>query len=386
MDRTEYLIIGSGISGYSATKVIREKEPDSMITVITRNKDLEKYRSRLSSSAYDNFEEKDLWMQSIDWYYDNDVELILNAEVVKVDTANNTLHLDDMRSIKYCKLLIATGSRIVLPVVDYGDMENVVMIKTPQDLISEEFTNPKNILVIGASVPGIQESILLKQMGKEVSIVEHGDTILYPALNTELSKKIIGDLEELGIKIYIGSEIETVIGEEEIEKIITTKGDSIDVDLLVLNKGIKSNIEFIMGSEIDYDIGIKVNEYLQTSVENIFGAGDCVEFDKQLVGQWDSSLKQGKTAGENMTGGKQRYRYPDEVKIIEIGSKSLFTYGETSSNSNYETVENPKQFMQLFYNSEDKNEDNLIGVAQYGNITDKDKYVEKILDNRRNKI
>lgn len=386
MDRTEYLIIGSGISGYSATKVIREKEPDSMITVITRNKDLEKYRSRLSSSAYDNFEEKDLWMQSIDWYYDNDVELILNAEVVKVDTANNTLHLDDMRSIKYCKLLIATGSRIVLPVVDYGDMENVVMIKTPQDLISEEFTNPKNILVIGASVPGIQESILLKQMGKEVSIVEHGDTILYPALNTELSKKIIGDLEELGIKIYIGSEIETVIGEEEIEKIITTKGDSIDVDLLVLNKGIKSNIEFIMGSEIDYDIGIKVNEYLQTSVENIFGAGDCVEFDKQLVGQWDSSLKQGKTAGENMTGGKQRYRYPDEVKIIEIGSKSLFTYGETSSNSNYETVENPKQFMQLFYNSEDKNEDNLIGVALYGNITDKDKYVEKILDNRRNKI
>ncbi len=141
-----------------------------------------------------------------------------------------------------------------------------------------------------------------------------------------------------------------------------------------------------MGSEIDYDIGIKVNEYLQTSVENIFGAGDCVEFDKQLVGQWDSSLKQGKTAGENMTGGKQRYRYPDEVKIIEIGSKSLFTYGETSSNSNYETVENPKQFMQLFYNSEDKNEDNLIGVALYGNITDKDKYVEKILDNRRNKI
>ena len=386
MDRTEYLIIGSGISGYSATKVIREKEPDSMITVITRNKDLEKYRSRLSSSAYDNFEEKDLWMQSIDWYYDNDVELILNAEVVKVDTANNTLHLDDMRSIKYCKLLIATGSRIVLPVVDYGDMENVVMIKTPQDLISEEFTNPKNILVIGASVPGIQESILLKQMGKEVSIVEHGDTILYPALNTELSKKIIGDLEELGIKIYIGSEIDTVIGEGEIEKIITTKGDSIDVDLLVLNKGIKSNIEFIMGSEIDYDIGIKVNEYLQTSVENIFGAGDCVEFDKQLVGQWDSSLKQGKTAGENMTGGKQRYRYPDEVKIIEIGSKSLFTYGETSSNSNYETVENPKQFMQLFYNSEDKNEDNLIGVALYGNITDKDKYVEKILDNRRNKI
>lgn len=386
MDRTEYLIIGSGISGYSATKVIREKEPDSMITVITRNKDLEKYRSRLSSSAYDNFEEKDLWMQSIDWYYDNDVELILNAEVVKVDTANNTLHLDDMRSIKYCKLLIATGSRIVLPVVDYGDMENVVMIKTPQDLISEEFTNPKNILVIGASVPGIQESILLKQMGKEVSIVEHGDTILYPALNTELSKKIIGDLEELGIKIYIGSEIDTVIGEGEIEKIITTKGDSIDVDLLVLNKGIKSNIEFIMGSEIDYDIGIKVNEYLQTSVENIFGAGDCVEFDKQLVGQWDSSLKQGKTAGENMTGGKQRYRYPDEVKIIEIGSKSLFTYGETSSNSNYETVENHKQFMQLFYNSEDKNEDNLIGVALYGNITDKDKYVERILDNRRNKI
>lgn len=386
MDRTEYLIIGSGISGYSATKVIREKEPDSMITVITRNKDLEKYRSRLSLSAYDNFEEKDLWMQSIDWYYDNDVELILNAEVVKVDTANNTLHLDDMRSIKYCKLLIATGSRIVLPVVDYGDMENVVMIKTPQDLISEEFTNPKNILVIGASVPGIQESILLKQMGKEVSIVEHGDTILYPALNTELSKKIIGDLEELGIKIYIGSEIDTVIGEGEIEKIITTKGDSIDVDLLVLNKGIKSNIEFIMGSEIDYDIGIKVNEYLQTSVENIFGAGDCVEFDKQLVGQWDSSLKQGKTAGENMTGGKQRYRYPDEVKIIEIGSKSLFTYGETSSNSNYETVENHKQFMQLFYNSEDKNEDNLIGVALYGNITDKDKYVERILDNRRNKI
>lgn len=386
MDRTEYLIIGSGISGYSATKVIKEKEPDSMITVITRNKDLEKYRSRLSSSAYDNFEEKDLWMQSIDWYYDNDIELILNAEVVKLDTKNSILHLDDMRSIQYCKLLIATGSRIVLPVVNYGDMENVIMIKTPQDLVSEEFANPQNIVVIGASVSGIQESILLKQMGKDVSIIEHGNTILYPALNTELSEKVIKDLEDLGIKICIDSEIETVIGDSKIEKVITKKGDQVDVDLLVLNKGIKSNIEFIMGSDVDYDIGIKVNEYLQTSVENIYGAGDCVEFDKQLVGQWDSSLKQGKTAGENMTGGNQRYRYPDEVKIIEIGSKNLFTYGETSSDANYETVESSDQYMQLFYNSEERREDNLIGVALYGNISDKDKYVEKILENRREKI
>ncbi len=383
MDRTEYLIIGSGIAGYSATRVIREKDPDSMITLISKNKDLEKYKDRLSSPAYDDFIDKDMWMQSIDWYFQNDIEMVFNANVVKIDTETKTVHLDDMRSIRFSKLLIATGSRIVLPVVEYGDMENVIMIKTPQDLIFEEFVNPKNVVIVGASIAGIQEALLLKKMGKDVSIIEHGQTILYPSLNSELSSLITKDIEALGIRVYTDSVIKDVIGKEAISEIETSKGERIKVDLLVLNKGIKSNIEFIMGSNIDYDIGIKVNEYLETTAEDIYAAGDCVEFDKQLVGQWDSSLKQGKTAGENMLGGKVRYRYPDEINIVEIGEKQLFTYGETSNDENYSVSENKDGKLALFYGSGEISDENLVGVAIYGNISNKDVYVEQILENRR---
>ncbi|MDO5718810.1 MAG: FAD-dependent oxidoreductase [Tissierellia bacterium] len=384
MDRTEYLIIGSGIAGYSATKMIRHVFRDSMITVVTKNKSLDKYEGRLSSRAYDDFEEKDNWMLSTDWYYDNDIELITDANAVKLDTDKKIVYLDNSREIQYRKLLIATGSRVVQPVVEYGDKENVIIIKTPQDLIYEEFVEPKNIVILGASNSGISEALLLHKIGKNITIIEHGDTILYPALNVEISEIIAKDLAEMGIKILKDGEIKEFVCSDKIEKIITSKGDEIAVDLMVLNKGIKSNIEFIAGSKVDYDIGIRVDERLQTNIEDVYAAGDCVEFDNQLVGQWDSSLKQGRIAGYNMTGGNRTYRYPDEIKILEIDDKTLFSFGRTSSDKCYKSEVKGDTIYQLFYDSEDMK--NLIGIVIYGDISDKDKYVERILVNKQEKI
>lgn len=385
MDRTEFLIVGAGIAGFSCVKTLRSIYPDAMITVVSKFKDLDKYKKRLLSASYESFTEKEAWLDSLNWYFDNNIELLLAKEIAQIDKEASVVKLTDGNEIAYKKMLISTGSRVIEPLVPFKDIENIIVIKTAQDMILEEFVAPKKITIVGLTSFSITEAISLRDMGKEVSIIERGKSALYPMLNEVFSNILIGHLNKLGVKVYMADEIRDIKSKDKkIDQIITKNGQIIDTDLLVYNKGIKANIEFIFDSGLDYDIGLITDKYLKTSAENIFAAGDCVEFDSGLVGMWEAAYKQGKIAGLNMAGGKKLYRYPNESKILSLKDKNLFSFGQACSDKNFLIRENLGSLKGFFYDKplEDDTK-KLIGITIFGDIYDRDEYVEEILLNTR---
>lgn len=384
IDFSEYLIIGMGIAGFTAVKEIRFKEPDAMITVVSKNKNLLQYGDRIYKEVYDDFPDRNQWMDSINWYYDHDVELVLGAMVMGIDVVNKVVSLDDGSQLSYNKLLIATGSRLVYPSYEFQNMEGVIIIKTKEDLDDEEFDEIYSPIILGSGLEEVKEALELLKRGKEVTIVSSDDEILRPSLNREISDLVISYMENMGIEIYMSTDIESV-NEGEVFHTLTTKdGQEVSGDMLILNKGMKANIENFISPDIAYDIGIKVNEHMETSADNVYAAGDCVEFDNRLVGSWHDSIEQGQVAGRNMVGGKERHRYPDDISIIDFGERSLFTFGQTLGDS-YEIFENADgTIVQVFFDSTRDGETyKVIGVVIFGDISIKEEYVEMILLNRR---
>ncbi|MDO5689218.1 MAG: NAD(P)/FAD-dependent oxidoreductase [Tissierellia bacterium] len=385
MDRTEYLILGCGIAGYNAAKTIREYYPDRMITVISRNESLNKYIERLTKKEYDAFLQRDEWLGSTNWYYENNVELRLSTNVTRIDTENRIVGLEGGSGIQYSQLLIATGSRVVLPSIQIENYDNAFMLKTLEDLIGLDLSAMDRIAILGGTYLGVTQAMELRRMGKSVLLLERGQSILHPFINATAAKIIAEDLEKMGIQIMTGLTLQAMHGDGNVQELAFEDGRVMPIDGLILNKGIKPNIEFLFGSEIEYDIGIKVDENLKTNVDGVYAAGDCVEFDKRLVGQWEASLKQGVAAAKNMIYQPTSYRYPDEISIMPIGDKKLFAFGDTSGAEGEELFRDSDGFKQLFWkrDGESNREGHLMGIVIYGDISSKDKYVDEIIENRR---
>ncbi len=378
MERTEYLVIGMGIAGYEAVKEIKKRDPDSMITIIAKNQDLYKYEDRILENVYNKFTSRDEWLKSIDWYYDNDIELVLGAEVEKLDPLKKEVYLKDGRTYGYAKLLIATGTRLTHPIIESEFSKGIVVIKTPEDISIKDFEDCERILILGGGYQQVLEALKFAKMGKKPIIVEDSERLLRPALNDEFSAIIKDALEKAGVEVHMGHDLESVLGSGSFEGVRLSSGEEIKADLLVLNKGMKANIEFLTGSGIDYDIGVLVDEFFRTNVEDVYAAGDCVEYDSQLVGSWAAASMQGKYAGKNMTGGASRYRYPDEINIIQIADKELFTFGQTSSDQDYDIDKSEDSTVQIFYNDENGRRV-MKGVVIYGDISERDSFVDRIL-------
>lgn len=198
---------------------------------------------------------------------------ILNPNLVEVTTN------DGVENIECDKILIATGSTPSLLPINGNDIEGVV---TSDELIHMKDV-PKRITVIGAGVIGVEFSSILNSYGSEVTLVEYLPRIL-PFLDDDISKRMAVSLKKAGIKVNTTTKVSEIVKDEDgslIVKAEDKKGKEVEFasDTILLSTGRAINVEGLNLESIgvDYDrTGIKVDEYYQTSIPNIYAVGDVI--------------------------------------------------------------------------------------------------------------
>ena len=204
-------------------------------------------------------------------------------EATFINTENKSVDFTSGETIKYDKLVIATGSKPVKPKwLLGGDKENVFVI--PKDKIYlEEMKNRidslKRVVVIGAGFIGVEFSDELAKGGHEVVLVEKLPEILSLAFDVELSQKIEDILVERGVRIITGNGIREIKGDKKVERAELENGDSFETDAVLLSIGYKPNVELAQksGIYVDESSFIAVDEYMRTHVKDIFAVGDCAQ-------------------------------------------------------------------------------------------------------------
>ncbi len=367
MEMTKYLIIGNGIAGLAAAREIRTNDKDGSIVMVSNEPTLTYYRVKLTEYISKDFIDEDLLVSKENWYEEKNVKVMLRKFVEYIDTTNNKIKLDDGQEIEYEKLLIATGSRPFIPPINGKYKEGVFALRTLKDLhyIREYMKSSKDVSVIGGGLLGLEAAWSLKQLGKEVSIIEFAPYLLPRQLDKEIANKLEEKLSKIGFKVFLASQAEEILGEGKATGIKLNGERNIKADAILVSSGIRPNLDLVRNTTIEYDKGIKVDKRLKTNIDNVYAAGDVVEIDGMVLGLWTAGNEQGKVAGANMAGKELEYNHPKIFTTLQIGSIELFSAGVINDfDKVYEYKEDEKDIHHKIFTKDGK----IVGVILFGEL------------------
>ena len=384
----DYLIIGNGISGLSAAEEIRKNDENGSILIITDEKGHTYWRTRLSELIAKDYTDEEILVKKETWYGDRNIEVKLDTHAEKIDKENKKVITKDGQEYEYDKLLIATGSHAFIPPINNSDVKGVFAIRSEEDLknFKEYLTDKKKIIIIGGGILGLEAANSISHLGLEITIVEAFDYLLARQLDKDLSQKLEKSLNDMGMKTLTGKFSEEILVKGgAVCGLKLTDGTEIETDAIMIQAGVRANIDIAKDSDLATDRGILVGENLQVEGEDIYAAGDVAQIGNFSIGLWTASMEMGKIAGANMTGDNKLYEQPKPFSTLMIGDIKLFSAGQNSGDGIEEVKkEDGEKIYKLF-----KNGDNFVGGILWGDIkyqTDVKKIVFEEVDPKETKL
>ncbi len=205
---------------------------------------------------------------------------IMVAEVREIDP-NKKIVKTSESVIEYEKLVLATGSEPVLPGIDGVDLEGVFTVskyKDDLDKLLEALRKAERVVVIGGGFIGVEVTDEIRKMGKKVTLIELMDHLLPAAFDEEFGRMAEEKLREHGVEVLTGKRVKSIEGASKVEKVVLEDGE-VKADLVILSTGYRPRTTLAkeIGIKLGETGGVLTDEYMRTSVEDVFAVGDVVE-------------------------------------------------------------------------------------------------------------
>lgn len=277
------VVIGCTHAGTAAIVNTAQLYPEAEITVYERNDNI----SFLSCgiALYVGGVIKDpqgLFYSSPEQLAALGVKTNMRHEIIAVDTKLKTVRARNLENGQefddtYDKLIMTTGSWPIIPKLDGMELDGILLSKnySHSNTIIERAQQVERITVVGAGYIGVELVEAFQMNGKQVTLIDGEERILSKYLDEEFTSPIQQSLEDHGIKLALGEKVSSFAGENgKVTKVITSKGEH-ETDLVILCIGFRPNTELLKG-QVDMlpNGAIMVNDYMQTSIPDVFAAGD----------------------------------------------------------------------------------------------------------------
>jgi NADPH-dependent 2,4-dienoyl-CoA reductase/sulfur reductase-like enzyme len=355
------VIVGGVAAGTKAASRARRVNPELEITVYQEEPEpsiSECGLPYLLSGVVDGRE--DLIARTPEKFAEKDIEVRVRHRVERIESGNKKLSVRNLRSGEafedsYNRLIVATGARAVLPPIPGADLDGVFKLRFLTD--SDEILgyirdhSPEKAAVVGGGYIGLEVAENLCRLGMEVSLVEAADRVAL-AYGPEVAGRVESHLEENGVHVYSGAEVEEFVGEGRIRGVRFADGE-LETDLVIVGVGIEPCVELAeeAGVEIGPTGAIRVDRHMKTNVPDVWAAGDCVEtvhlVSKEPV--WvplgDSANQMGRVAGTNAASGagEDALEFPGVLgtgifKVFDLGVGKTGLSEKEAKEAGFDTV------------------------------------------------
>jgi nitrite reductase (NADH) large subunit len=335
---THYVILGNSAAGLTAINAIRERDKTGPITLISKEPDPAYSRVALPYILSKEKNLRQITLQEPEYFKANAVQTILGTGASGLYTANKTIHLEDGRDTTYDKLLIATGSTSRVPPVQGIDDPDVCYHWTLADTrkLEQQMANAKTCFVIGAGfISLLTVSALIKAAPLKYTVVEIADQAMPQLLDRTGGDALERGMREKGIEVILGDSVSAIERRNGKGYGITLgSGKTFEADMIVCGTGVRPNVDFLSGSEVKLGNGVATNGRQETSVPDVYAAGDCAETHDFLSGErvvhaiWPTAIDQGRVAGANMAGDGQAYPGSLSWNVTELFGLASASVGE----------------------------------------------------------
>ena len=334
----KYVIIGNSAAGIACVEGIRSADAEGEITIVSDEPFAAYGRPLISYYLLGATDRQRMLYRPADFYERNKVRTLLGARAEKIDPAAQKIVLRGGGEIPYDRLLVATGSRPFEPPMEgIEGVKNKFNFMTLQDALSLEkvLSKRKNVLIIGAGLIGLKclEGIL--ERVKSVSVADMAGRILPSILDDAGAAVVRRELEGKGAKFYLSDSVAKFEGNTAHLK----SGKEISFDILVVAVGVRPNTELVKDAGGEVSRGVVTDEKQQTSLKNVYAAGDCAEsFDitsgaRKVLALLPNAYRQGYTAGVNMAGGEAAFADAMPLNAIGFFGSHVLTAGSYEGES-----------------------------------------------------
>lgn len=321
-----YVIVGNGVAAVGCIEGIRKVDKDTPITVISAEKHPVYCRPLISYYLEGKTDLDRINYRSETFYSDNGCKVIYGETVSKIDPDKHTALLSGGQEISYSRLLVATGSTPFTPHFDgIETVERKFSFMTLDDTLSLEkaISDDARVLIVGAGLIGLKCAEGLKDRVAKIIVCDLSKNVLSSILDDDTAPMVQAHLEENGVEFLMEDSVKVFDG-----KIATMQsGKQVEFDILVTAVGVRPNTALISDIGGEVNRGIVVNTKMQTSIPDIFAAGDCSEgydlsIDKnRVLALLPNAYMGGFTAGVNMAGGEKEF--PNAIPMNSIGFMGL---------------------------------------------------------------
>lgn len=321
-----YVIVGNGVAAVGCIEGIRNVDKDSPITVISAEKHPVYCRPLISYYLEGKTDLDRINYRSETFYSDNGCKVIYGETVCKIDPDKHTALLSDGQEIPYSQLLVATGSTPFTPHFDgIETVERKFSFMTLDDILSLEkaISDDARVLIVGAGLIGLKCAEGLKDRVAKIIVCDLSKNVLSSILDDDTAPMVQAHLEENGVEFLMEDSVKVFDG-----KVATMQsGKQVEFDILVTAVGVRPNTALVSDVGGEVNRGIVVNTKMQTSIPDIFAAGDCSEgydlsIDKnRVLALLPNAYMGGFTAGVNMAGGEKEF--PNAIPMNSIGFMGL---------------------------------------------------------------
>lgn len=368
----QHVIIGNGPAGVVAAETIRKHRPDDSIVLIG-NEDVPPYsRMAIPYLLIGNIEEAGTYLRKDADHFANHKIGLVTGEVESLDAVGKKVILKGGGEHDFDRCLIASGSRPAAPPIPGIDLPEVHPCWTMEDArnIMNLAKPGARVLQMGAGFIGCIILEALAKRGVKLTVVEMGDRMVPRMMGPGAGGMIKDWCEKEGVTVYTGTKVEALEAAGPI-KAVMSNGKTEEFDLVIQATGVKPNIEFVSGTNINCGQGVLINEQMMSSVQDIYAAGDCAEaFDAQtnqtvVSAIQPNAVEQGYAAAMNMAGKAYSLSNVTQINVLDTLGLVSTSFGQWDGVAGGEHAElsDPDAFKYLRLEFKD---DVLVGTNSLG--------------------
>ncbi|SFB23491.1 MULTISPECIES: nitrite reductase large subunit NirB [unclassified Bacillus (in: firmicutes)] len=373
MNKQKLVMVGNGMAGVRTIEELIKNAPEAYEITIFGNEPHPNYnRIKLSNVLQGEATFSEIIMNELDWYKRNDIQLSTGDAVSKIDPEKQVVYTENGQIAPYDKLILATGSSSFILPVPGAAKEGVTGFRDILDteMMIEAAKKYKKAVVIGGGLLGLEAARGLLNLGMEVDVVHLMPDLMERQLDPTSSNMLKKELAAQGMNFLMEKETVEILGESRVTGVRFKDGSETSADLVVMAIGIKPNTVLAKDAGIYVNRGIVINDFMETSMKNVYAVGECAEHREITYGLVAPLYDQARVLAAKLAGiDTKPYAGSVTGTQLKVAGVDLFSAGEILDDPSTKAIKIHNEFDGIYKKVLIRN-NQIVGIVLYGDTKD----------------
>ncbi|HKZ29013.1 MAG TPA: FAD-dependent oxidoreductase [Acidimicrobiia bacterium] len=332
------LIIGSGPAGLTVAEELRALAPESDIVMVS-TEPFAPYAPPAMADYFLTGREETLFWKGRDICDRLEIDFRPSTPVEGLRPGSNEVVLGAGQTIGYDNLVLASGSRLHSP-IGGSDLAGVFDFKSLSAATALVDAVRKGTVtravIVGAGFIGVEVALLLRDLGVEVTQVEMSDRVMPRMLDPETAEIVLAEMHRRGVEVLLETKAVAFQGARPVEAVELESGRLLAGDAFIAATGVKPNVEFMDGSGVDMEWGIRVDDHLRTNLPGVYAAGDVAQTMDRMTGEsyvhaiFPNAVAQARVVARNLAGIEETYAGSENMNSLKHLGVQVMAVGAPS--------------------------------------------------------